>query len=171
MKANYIHKDSTTLVQDETETYIKVPKNKIKFNSKEAEIIFDLTLENDELRLKNQELKKQVEERTKMYQNAYDYSQKMEGKAIILETQQKELKQQLENYKKLGFKHLQDKNNNLETQQKEFINYLEKEIKRINPNDLYIGELNLRLDDIKFTQYLIYKEILQKYKEIIGDDK
>lgn len=56
----------------------------------------------------------------------------------------------------------------VETQQKEFINYLEKEIKRINPNDLYIGELNLRLDDIKFTQYLIYKEILQKYKEIIG---
>lgn len=56
-------------------------------------------------------------------------------------------------------------------QQKEFINYLKKEIKRINPNDLYIGELNLRLDDIKFTQYLIYKEILQKYKEIIGDDK
>lgn len=56
----------------------------------------------------------------------------------------------------------------VETQQKEFINYLEKEIKRINPNDLYIGELNLRLDDIKFTQYLIYKEILQKYKSIIG---
>ena len=59
------------------------------------------------------------------------------------------------------------------TQQKEFINYLEKEIKRINPNDLYISELNLRLDDIKFTQYLIYKETLQKYKEITGvsDDK
>lgn len=57
------------------------------------------------------------------------------------------------------------------TQQKEFINYLEKEIKRINPNDLYIGELNLRLDDIKFTQYLIYEEVLQKYKSIIGDDK
>jgi hypothetical protein len=56
----------------------------------------------------------------------------------------------------------------VKTQQKEFISYLEKEIKRINPNDLYIGELNLRLDDIKFTQYLIYKEILQKYKSIIG---
>ena len=62
MEANYVHKDSTTLVQDETETYIKIPRNKIKFNSKEAEIIFDLTLENDELRLKNQELKKQLEE-------------------------------------------------------------------------------------------------------------
>ena len=59
----------------------------------------------------------------------------------------------------------------LETQQKEFIKYLEKEIKRINPNDLDISELNLRLDGIKFTQYLIYKEILQKYEEIIGDDK
>lgn len=53
-------------------------------------------------------------------------------------------------------------------QQKEFINYLEDEIKQINPKDLDIGELNLRLDDIKFTQYLIYKEILQKYKSIIG---
>lgn len=83
----------------------------------------------------------------------------------------KELKKQVENYKKLGFKHLVDKNNNLETQQKEFIKWLEDEIKRINPKELGIGELNLRLDDIKFTQYLIYKETLQKYKEIIGDDK
>ena len=56
----------------------------------------------------------------------------------------------------------------MENQQKEFINYLEDEIKRINPKELDIGELNLRLNDIKFTQYLIYKEILQKYKEIIG---
>ena len=43
-----------------------------------------------------QELKKQLEERTKMYQNAYDYSQKMEGKAIILEIQQKEFIKYLE---------------------------------------------------------------------------
>ena len=53
-------------------------------------------------------------------------------------------------------------------QQKKFIEYLENEIKRINPENLYISELNLRLDDIKFTQYLTYKEILQKYKSIIG---
>ncbi len=46
------------------------------------------------------ELKKQVEERTKMYQNAYDYSQKMEGKAIILETQQKEFIKYLEDESK-----------------------------------------------------------------------
>ena len=45
-----------------------------------------------------EELKKQVEERTKMYQNAYDYSQKMEGKTIILEIQQKEFIKYLEDY-------------------------------------------------------------------------
>lgn len=95
--------------------------------------------EHNKLKEENQELKKQFEKRTKMYQNAYDYSQKMEGKAIILETQQKK-----------------------------FIKYLEDEIKRINPKNLDIGELNLRLDDIKFIQYLIYEEILQKYKSIIG---
>ena len=62
-----------------------------------------------------------------------------------------------------------DKLEKLTTQQKEFIKYLEDEIKQINPKDLNIGELNLRLDDIKLTQYIIYREILQKYKEIIGD--
>lgn len=56
----------------------------------------------------------------------------------------------------------------LEIQQKEFIKYLEDEIKQINPKILDDGELNLRLDDIKYTQYLTYKEILQKYKSIIG---
>lgn len=39
------------------------------------------------------------------------------------------------------------------------------------PKILDDGELNLRLDDVKYTQYLTYKEILQKYKSIIGDDK
>ena len=62
-------------------------------------------------------------------------------------------------------------NKEFKNQQKEFIIYLEDEIKRINPKELDIGELNLRLNDIKFTQYLIYKEILQKYKSVIGDDK
>ena len=56
------------------------------------------------------------------------------------------------------------------SQQKEFIKYLEDEIKRINPKILDDGELNLRLDDIKYTQYLTYKEILQKYKSIIGEN-
>lgn len=52
--------------------------------------------ESIEIQGENQELKKQLEERTKMYQNAYNYSQKMETKVIILETQQKEFIKWLE---------------------------------------------------------------------------
>lgn len=84
----------------------------------------------------------------------------------ILEQDNAELKKQVENYKKLGFKHLQDKNNNLETQQKEFIKYLEDEIKELQK----IKETELDYDLLKdvTTQLLDYKEILQKYKEITG---
>ena len=81
-------------------------------------------------------LKKQVEERTKMYQNAYGYSQKMEGKAIILEAQQKE-----------------------------FIDYMNKTIEELECDDV---------DDEEMKDYLIqridtFKEILRKYKSIIGE--
>lgn len=79
----------------------------------------------------NQELKKQLEERTKMYQNAYNYSQKMESKAVILETQQKE-----------------------------FIKYLEDKIERKRLNATCTTEYN---------DYVIpLRIVLQKYKEIIG---
>lgn len=83
-----------------------------------------------------------------------------------------ELKKQLENYKKLGFKHLQDKNNNLETQQKDFIKYLELEkdcfVRRCsNVYEDGLGRTRLVNEDI-FDEI---DNILQKYKEIIGDDK
>lgn len=94
----------------------------------------------------NRELKKQLEERPKEY--------------VFIGNAQNKTRDFINQITK--------DNKEFKNQQKEFINYLEKEIKRINPNDLYISELNLRLDDIKFTQYLIYKEILSKYKEIIG---
>ena len=78
-----------------------------------------------------------------------------------LQHENQELKKQLEYYKKLGFKHLQDKNNNLETQQKEFINYI---------ND-YIKLLKDKPDLVEEGQKDILEEILSKYQEIIGDDK
>ena len=64
-----------------------------------------------------------------------------------------ELKKQVENYKKLGFKYLLDKNNNLETQQKEFILYLSHLSNWYSADGVKQGMVN---------------EILQKYKEIIG---
>lgn len=86
-------------------------------------------------------------------------------KATEFESEVYELKKQLENYKKLGFKHLQDKNNNLENQQKEFIEYMNKTIEELECDDV---------DDEEIKGYLIqridtFKEILSKYNEIIGD--
>lgn len=72
----------------------------------------------------------------------------------------RQLKKQLEEYKKLGFKHLQDKNNILETQQKAFIKFLEDEIQSFEV-----------VSDLLFNsnrEMKVYKEILQKYKEITG---
>lgn len=95
----------------------------------------------------------------------------------LITDERNQLKKQVEENKdnyncllkqKEQFEYIMSKQVDYQGQQKEFIKYLENEIKRINPKDLDISKLNLRLDDIKFTQYLIYKEILQKYKEIIG---
>lgn len=86
-----------------------------------------------------------------------------------LQEENQKLKKQLENYKKLGFKYLQDKNNNLETQQKDFINYLEDRIGNIKL------EWGNKLTDKSYLDIAMtvnaYEEILNKYKEIIGDDK
>ena len=55
----------------------------------------------------------------------------LEDKDMLgLKEESEELKKQLEEYKRLGFKHLNDKCNKLENQQKEFINYLEDLIKQ-----------------------------------------
>ncbi len=80
----------------------------------------------------------------------------------------RQLKKQLEEYKKLGFKHLQDKNNILETQQKEFIKYLEDEIKELQK----IKETELDYDILKdvIPQLLECEETLQNYKSIIGEN-
>ena len=105
----------------------------------------------------NQELKKQLEEYQKELEKADSITQ-----SCIFNGKEES---------KISFRKCLNILDKKETQQKEFIKYLEDEIKRINPKELDIGELNLRLDDIKFTQYLIYKESLKKYKSIIGDDK
>ena len=72
---------------------------------------------------------------------------------FVKENQQ--LKSQIEEYKRLGFKHLNDKCTKLENQQKEFIEYLENESKEL-------------IRDAGYHQRICL-DILEKYKEIIGD--
>lgn len=78
-----------------------------------------------------------------------------------------ELKKQLENkYEKVGTltsELLYEENKKLINQQKEFIKYLEDEIQSCEA-----------VSDLLFNsnkEMKVYKEILQKYKSIIGDDK
>lgn len=53
--------------------------------------------------------------------------------------------------------------------QQKFLKYLEDELKRINPSELTVRELvDSELDNVGFTQYLTYKEVLQKYKKIVN---
>ncbi len=83
MEVNYVHKDSTTLVQDKL---VKNELNQIElqYNALEQQKFNDLLKENEEL-------KKKLEERTKMYQNAYKYGQRMEDVTITLKAEQKSL--------------------------------------------------------------------------------
>lgn len=104
---------------------------------------------------------------------------KIHNESVEIQKENQKLKQQLDKYENEPLTNKISRIDSIvsniysqnKTQQKEFIKYLEDEIKQINPKILDDGELNLRLDDIKYTQYLIYKQILQKYKEIIGDDR
>ena len=108
----------------------------------------------------NQKLKKKYENAVADYETTMAEKEQLNSLVNSCQKEIRQLKKQLENYKKLGFKHLQDKNNNLETQQKEFIKWLE--------------------DNYESTQDIWYIKILQKYKEInhipdygkkVGDDK
>lgn len=104
----------------------------------------------------NQELKEKLDK----YENPEDMTLFAMWCTEKVKDENLELKKQLEIYKKLGFKYLQEKNNNLKTQQKEFIKYLEDE-----KDELARGHCDVCKD--KFDEA---DDILQKYKEIIGEN-
>lgn len=60
-------------IKNENGVYVELPKDKIEFVSKEAEIIYDLSLENDFLEKENQELKKQNQK----YKEVFDKLKKL----------------------------------------------------------------------------------------------
>ena len=158
-------------IKDETGTYIEIPRDRITFKSKEAEIIFDLTLENDELRLKNQELKEKVKKLSQwdINKDTRNSRQRVANAKLLKENQK--LKRQLEKYENEPLTNKISRIDSVvsniysrnKTQQKEFINYLQEELNvQIQQESIGCETTNKRW---------ILEEILQKYKEIIGDDK
>lgn len=138
----------------------------------------------DRLQQENQELKADLE----MYENGVYFSSEVDEKDKEID----KLKKQLENkYSKIGTitnEVLYEENTKLINQQKEFISYLENEI---NICDCFLDTVKSCLRNTPYTvmssikkyittlikeneiEHKVYKEILQKYKSIIGasDDK
>ena len=116
--------------------------------------LFKVFQELKELQQENQSLEKE----NKILRENAEHNDKVVDKA---NWENQKLKKQLEEYKRLGFEHLNDKCNKLENQQKEFIEWLINEI-NINPYNI---------SDYVYEN--IINTILSKYNEIIGgkDDK
>ena len=149
-------------IRNDDGIFVELPKDQIKFESKEAEIIFDLSLENDFLEQENKKLKTLLKGTTHCYDE-------VEHKQLMKEN--KELKKQLEKkYEKVGTltgELLYEENTKLINQQKEFIEWLEIRIKdRDKVRKMH--ELYSLSEERLSSQYFILQDVLSKYKEIIG---
>ena len=130
-----------------------VIQDKDKFNEILLYYHFKQNEEIEQLQQENQSLKKE----NKILRENAEHNDKVVDK---VNWENLKLKNQLEEYKRLGFEHLNDKCNKLENQQKEFIEWLESYLKLFDNKDIY-----------EEGSYDTIEEILSKYKEIIGDDK
>ena len=122
----------------------------------------------NQLRFEN-EMLQQVVDTNGVPSEVYDYIDCTHRNTELLEENQ-ELKKQLENkYEKVGTltsELLYEENTKLINQQKEFIEYMNKTIEELECDDVDDEEMKGYLIQIIYT----FKEILSKYKEIIGSD-
>jgi hypothetical protein len=160
MEANYVHKDSTTLVQDEL---VKNELNQIElqYNALKQQKFNELLKENQELKLE-----------LSGYRQAILNNKEMLGLKEQNEELKKQLKDKTEDYKRMkdNFDSKVDVLTKIEIQQKEFINYLEDEISK-QKNDIFANALTSEDIDLYIMKIKLQEleEVLQKYKEIIGD--
>ena len=114
----------------------------------------------------NQELKKQLEVGNKQYSDLVEEKEILQEQLSIKTLQLEELKSSKRDYTQENI--LEMKIFKLQTQQKEFIKFLEDEIKELQK----IKETELDYDILKdvIPQLLECEETLQNYKSIIGEN-
>lgn len=128
----------------------------------------------------HEELKKQLEVGKEQYNDLVEEKEELQEQLSSNTLQLEKLKKQVEQYQEevciLDMR--TDENIKYKNQQKEFINYLEDEIYSIEPkgtginyNCEYDSEADYVMAMQEQSRLNTLKEILQKYKEIIGDDK
>lgn len=151
MKADYVHKDTLTATD-----YVELNKNN--------ELLMSY---NQALIKENRELKKQLEEYKKELEKADSITQSciFNGKKES-EISFRQCLNMLEEYKqeKQEWINLLDMFKN---QQKEFIEYMNETIEELECDDVGDEELKGYL----LQRIDTFKEILSKYKKIIGDNK
>lgn len=136
-----------------------------------------------------EDLKNHCEKQIDLCSKLNDYKHLEEHQLILnLIKENQELKKQLEEKIKIGVadhkysSQCEDKVITMETQQKEFIKYLKGKIKYFKDLEQFAikvfnnkAVINLDLVKISIDEDRIVienlEEVLQKYKEIIGDDK
>ena len=163
MEANYVHKDSTTLIQD------KLVKNELN----QIELQYNALKQQkfNELLKENQELKQKYLNAVSDYETTMAEKNELNSLVNSCQEEIRQLKKQLTTYQILHRDCNIDNLKNIskieekETQQKEFIDYMNKTIEELEYDDV---------DDEEMKGYLIqridtFKEILKKYKSIIGD--
>lgn len=130
--------------------------------SKEDKEFIDMTHRNTELLEENQELKKQLEVGKEQYNDLVDEKEELQDQLSIKTLQLEEYKNQVDKglYSTcLPYRTGYDKAvEEMENQQKEFINYLTS----------YIELLSNKPDLIEESEIDLLKEILSKYRKIIG---
>lgn len=181
MKADYVHKDTLTATD-----YIELNKNNellMSYNQAllkenralmkqlhEASLTIQEMIERDvlcpsncdkleKLLKENQELKKQLDKA-----NDEIYTLKNKYNIRLLNQISENIEPDCEDYYLAEIETKGNKYDLIQTQQKEFIKYLEDEIEKATTNPY------TKLSEYGMNRIHIYKEILQKYKEIIGDD-
>lgn len=147
----------------------KIHINSFKFYDRDEleELTKQYYLENQQLLKENEELKKQLEKKyekvgTLTAEILYEENTRLANEITVLKTENQELKKQLENCycnrtdcsgRIKDNKQYDSLMQKVESQQKEFIEYLE---------DMLVSELDI------FTVVRVC-DVLSKYKEIIGD--
>ena len=121
----------------------------------------------EEQQQENEELKEQLEVGKEQYNDLVEEKEKLQEQLSIITLELEEYKSQVHKglystclpYKN-GYNKAIEEN---KTQQKEFIEYLENEIKRLENTEFYI-------ESIQKAAIATHKHNLSKYKEIIGVD-
>ena len=106
----------------------------------------------------NQELKEHLEVGKEQYNDLVEEKENLQEQLSIKTLQLEEIKLSKRDYTQENI--LVMKLTLKETQQKEFIEYLESEIKRLEENNIY--------EPLQRTALATFQHVLSKYKEIIG---